>query len=55
MPDERINQVLKPQSGDRNDNYVAKQDQPHQKKRDKDIAKAEREVDAAVKRDQGIR
>ena len=44
-----------PQSGDRNLNYVAKQDKPQQDKRDNEIAKGEEEMDKAAKREEGIR
>jgi hypothetical protein len=45
----------KPQSGDRNLNYVAKQDKPQQDKRDKKIKEGEEKMDEASKRDEGIR
>lgn len=45
----------KPQSGDRNLNYVAKQDKPQQDHRDKAIADGEEKMDEASKRDEGIR
>lgn len=45
----------KPQSGDRNLNYVAKQDKPQQDRRDKAIADGEEKMDEASKRDEGIR
>lgn len=45
----------KPQSGDRNLNYVAKQDKPLQDKRDKKIKEGEEKMDKASKRDQGVR
>lgn len=45
----------RPQSADRNDNYVAKLDKPAQKKRDKKIAEGEKKMDELGKRDQRIR
>jgi hypothetical protein len=45
----------KPQSGDRNLDYVAKQDKPAQDERDKAIEKGEEKMDKASKRDEGIR
>lgn len=45
----------KPQSGDRNLNYVAKKDKSAQDKRDKKIAEGEEKMDEASKRDEGIR
>jgi hypothetical protein len=45
----------KPQSGDRNLNYVAKQDKPQQDKRDKKIKEGGEKMDEASKRDEGIR
>lgn len=44
-----------PQSGDRNDNYVANQDKPQQDKRDKAIKEGEEKMDKASKRDEGVR
>ena len=48
-------QEHKVQSGDRNLNYVAKQDKPLQDKRDKKIQKGEEKMDQASKRDEGVR
>lgn len=45
----------KPQSGDRNLNYVAHQDKPQQEKRDKAKKEGEKKMDKASKRDEGIR
>jgi hypothetical protein len=45
----------KPQSGDRNLDYVAEQDKPQQDKRDKEIEKGEEKMDEASKRDEGVR
>jgi hypothetical protein len=45
----------KPQSGDRNLDYVAKQDKPLQDKRDTKIEKGEEKMDKASKRDEGVR
>jgi hypothetical protein len=45
----------KPQSGDRNLNYVADKDKPAQDKRDKAIKEGEEKMDKASKRDEGIR
>ena len=45
----------KPQSGDRNLNYVAKNDKPAQDKRDAKIKEGEKKMDKASKRDEGIR
>jgi hypothetical protein len=45
----------KPQSGDRNLDYVAEQDKPQQDKRDKAIKEGEEKMDDATKRDEGIR
>jgi hypothetical protein len=45
----------KPQSGDRNLNYVAKQDKPAQEQRDKAIQQGEEKMDKASKRDEGVR
>ena len=45
----------KPQSGDRNLDYVAEQDKPQQDKRDKAIKEGEEKMDNATKRDEGIR
>lgn len=45
----------KPQSGDRNLDYVAKQDKPAQDERDEAIEKGEEKMDKASKRDEGIR
>ena len=45
----------KPQSGDRNLDYVAKQDKPQQDNRDKGIEKGEEKMDNASKRDEGVR
>jgi hypothetical protein len=45
----------KPQSGDRNLDYVAKQDKPAQDKRDKKIEQGEKKMDEASKRDEGVR
>ncbi|MGF6492221.1 hypothetical protein ABIE56_000374 [Luteibacter sp. 621] len=45
----------KPQSGDRNLDYVAKQDKPQQDSRDKKIKEGEKKMDDASKRDEGIR
>jgi hypothetical protein len=49
------NESHKPQSGDRNLDYVAREDAKVQKKRDKEIAEGEKKTDEAVKRDEGIR
>lgn len=48
-------QVHKPQSGDRNQNEVAKGDKATQDKRDKAIQEGEEKMDDASKRDEGIR
>lgn len=48
-------QEHKVQSGDRNLNYVAKQDKPQQDKRDAKIQKGEKKMDKASKRDEGVR
>lgn len=45
----------RPQSGDRNNNYVAKNDQPVHKDRDKKIEKGEQKMEKLRKRDEGIR
>lgn|GEM_PF-1975331 len=45
----------RPQSADRNDNYVMKLDKPAQKKRDKKAAEGEKKMDELSKRDEGIR
>lgn len=45
----------KPQSGDRNLNYVANDDKAPQEKRDKAIKEGEEKMDEASKRDEGIR
>lgn len=45
----------KPQSGDRNLNYVANQDKTQQDKRDKKIEEGEKNMDDASKRDEGVR
>jgi len=45
----------KPQSGDRNLDYVAKQDKPQQDKRDKAIKEGEERMDDAAKRNEGVR
>jgi hypothetical protein len=45
----------KPQSGDRNLDYVASQDKPAQDKRDRKIKEGEEKMDEASKRDDGIR
>lgn len=45
----------RPQSGDRNNDYVSKNDEPQQKKRDKDVAEGEKKMDELGKRDEGIR
>jgi hypothetical protein len=45
----------KPQSGDRNLNYVANNDKPQQDKRDKAIKEGEEKMDEASKRDEGVR
>jgi hypothetical protein len=45
----------KPQSGDRNLDYVARQDEPQQDKRDRKIEQGEEKMDDASKRDEGIR
>lgn len=45
----------KPQSGDRNLNYVAKQDKPQQDRRDKKIEQGEEKMDKVSKRDEGVR
>lgn len=45
----------KPQSGDRNLNYVARKDKLQQDKRDEAIKKGEKKMDKASKRDEGIR
>ncbi|MET4677814.1 hypothetical protein [Luteibacter sp. ME-Dv--P-043b] len=48
-------QEHKPQSGDRNNDYVARNDQPQQVKRDKAIEEGERKMDEISKRDEGVR
>ena len=45
----------KPQSGDRNLDYVAKDDAKAQKERDKKTAEGEKAVEKDVKRNEGIR
>jgi hypothetical protein len=45
----------KPQSGDRNLSYVAKQDKPAQERRDQKIKEGGKATDDAAKRDEGIR
>ncbi|MGN6478800.1 hypothetical protein [Luteibacter sp.] len=45
----------KPQSGDRNLDYVAKQDKLQQERRDKKIKEGEKTMDDACKRDEGGR
>ncbi|HEY4293058.1 hypothetical protein [Luteibacter sp.] len=45
----------RPQSGDRNGNYVAEKDQPGQKDRDRKIEKGEKEMEDRRERDEGIR
>lgn len=45
----------RPQSGDRNNNYVAEQDRPGQKDRDKKIKEGEKKSEDLRKRDEGIR
>lgn len=45
----------KPQSGDRNVNYLAHQDTLQQEKRDKAKKEGEEKMDKASKRDEGIR
>jgi hypothetical protein len=45
----------KPQSGDRNFDYMAKQDKPEQNKRDKAIEKDKEKMDGASKRGEGVR
>ena len=44
----------RPQAGDRNDNYVAENDQPGQKDRDRKIEKGEEKMEKQRKRDEGI-
>jgi len=45
----------RPQSGDRNDNYVAENDRPGQKDRDRKIKEGEEKMEKVRKRDEGIR
>lgn len=45
----------KPQSGERNLDYVAKQDKPPQDRRDRKIREGEKKMDEASKRDAGVR
>lgn len=45
----------KPQSGDRNLDYVAKKDKAAQDTRDRKIEQGERKMDDLSKRDEGIR
>jgi hypothetical protein len=53
--DTMADQNHKPQSGDRNLDYVAKQDKPLQDQRDKKIEKGEEKMDEASKRDEAVR
>jgi len=48
-------QTHKPQSGDRNLNYVAKKDKPQQDSRDEAIEKGEEKMVKTSKRDEGVR
>jgi hypothetical protein len=45
----------RPQSGDRNNNYVAEGDQPVHKDRDRKIKEGEEKMDKLRKRDEGVR
>lgn len=45
----------RPQSGDRNNNYVAENDRPVHKQRDKKIEEGEKKMDDLSKRDEGVR
>lgn len=48
-------QEHKPQSGDRNLDYVSKHDKPQQEHREKETRKGEEAMDDASKRDEGVR
>lgn len=50
-----IEQDHKPQSGDRNNDYVAKNDKPQQVKDGKAAEEGERKMDKLSKREQGVR
>jgi len=45
----------RPQSGDRNNNYVAEGDQPVHKDRDRKIKEGEEKMEKLRKRDEGVR
>lgn len=45
----------RPQSGDRNNDYVANNDKPQQEKRDREVKEGEEKMDEISKRDEGIR